>query len=90
MNHILPSVICSAVIQGDAKTPNMLKKYTNLTRDGNDKLYADGAQIVTADLMATNGVLFIIDEVLLTDEGNVEARQIEPMQAENPSLKVNG
>lgn len=67
-NHIFPNVICSAVIQGDVKTPNMLKKYTNLTRDSDNKLYADGAQIVNADLMATNGVLFIIDDVLLTDE----------------------
>ena len=62
-------MICSEIIQGDVKTMNLLKKYTNLTRDANDKLYAHGTQIVTADIMGTNGVLHIIDDVLLTDEG---------------------
>ena len=68
-NHIFPDVICSEIIQGDVKTMNLLKKYTNLTRDANDKLYVHGTQIVTADIMGTNGVLHIIDDVLLTDEG---------------------
>ena len=68
-NHIFPNVICSGIIQGDVKTVNLLKKYTNLTRDVDDKLYADGAQMAITDLMATNGVLHIIDDILLTDEG---------------------
>lgn len=67
-NHLLPNVVCSSVIQGDAQTPNILNKHTKLIRDENDKLYVDGAQIVTSDVMATNGVLHIIDDVLIPDE----------------------
>ena len=75
-NHILPNVVCSSVIQGDTKTPNMLKKYTNLTRDVDDKLYANGVQIVNTDIMGTNGVLYIIDDVLLTDEGTLYLHEL--------------
>ncbi|XP_045157797.1 transforming growth factor-beta-induced protein ig-h3-like [Mercenaria mercenaria] len=67
-NHLLPNVICSAIIQGETRTSNVLKKRTNLSRDADDKLYVDGAQIVTSDIMATNGVLYIIDDVLIPEE----------------------
>jgi transforming growth factor-beta-induced protein len=66
---LLPNVVCSSVIQGDTQTPNFLNKQTKLTRDADDKLYVDGAQIITSDVMATNGVLYIIDDVLIPDEG---------------------
>ncbi|XP_071119590.1 transforming growth factor-beta-induced protein ig-h3-like [Haliotis cracherodii] len=67
-NHVLPNVICSAVIQGHAKSYNLLNAYINLTRDDNDKVFVDKAQIVQKDLMATNGVIHLIDDVLVPDE----------------------
>ncbi|XP_067677411.1 transforming growth factor-beta-induced protein ig-h3-like [Haliotis asinina] len=67
-NHVLPNVICSAIIQGHAKSYNLLNAYINLTRDDNDKLFVGKAQIVEKDLMATNGVIHVIDDVLVPDE----------------------
>jgi len=67
-NHLLPNVICSSVIEGEARTQNLLERYANMTRDLDNKLYVDGAQVVGSDVMATNGVLHIIDDVLLPDE----------------------
>ncbi|KAL3869818.1 hypothetical protein ACJMK2_042451 [Sinanodonta woodiana] len=67
-NHVLPSVVCSAVIQGQTQAKNALGNYINLTRDDDNKLYVSGAQVISKDNMATNGVLYIIDDVLLVDD----------------------
>ncbi|CAG2201299.1 BIGH3 [Mytilus edulis] len=40
----------------------------NLTRAADDKLFVNGAQSVDIDVMATNGVLYVIDDILVPDE----------------------
>ena len=76
-NHVFPDVVCSGVIQGHAKTRNLLNKYTNLTRTDDGKVYADGAQVIVADTVGTNGVLHIIDDVLVPDEGDYFTRYLD-------------
>lgn len=41
----------------------------NLTKDDDGKLFINGAQAVSSDVVATNGVMYVIDEVLVPDEG---------------------
>ena len=45
-HHLLPNVICSAIIHGKVQTPNTLNEYVNLTRDADDKLFLEKAQLV--------------------------------------------
>ncbi|KAK7101208.1 transforming growth factor-beta-induced protein ig-h3-like [Littorina saxatilis] len=66
--HVLPHVICSAVIQGKAMSRNLLHNFLNLTRTDDDKVFVNDAQVVRADVMATNGVLHVIDDVLVPDD----------------------
>lgn len=68
-NHILPNIICSAPIQGHVRTPNLLGQHLQLHRDEDGKLFVNSAQIVVRDIMTTNGVLYLIDEVLVPDGG---------------------
>lgn len=72
-NHVLPNVICSAVIQGTKYSINLLNKNLRLERDEDDKLFVEGVQIIDIDVMGTNGVLYLIDEVLLSDDGTFGA-----------------
>ena len=67
-NHILPNVICSSAIQGKSKSKNLMNKFVNLTKEADDKIFVNGAQAVETDVMATNGVLYVIDDVLVPDE----------------------
>ncbi|XP_076463207.1 transforming growth factor-beta-induced protein ig-h3-like [Babylonia areolata] len=67
-NHILPNVICTPIIQGKAKTRNQLNAYVNLTRTEDKKLFVNDAQVVRSDVMATNGVMHVIDAVLIPDD----------------------
>ena len=48
---------------------NILRNHLNLTCNKDDKFFVNDAQVVRADLMATNGVLHIIDQVLIPDDG---------------------
>ncbi|XP_067125322.1 transforming growth factor-beta-induced protein ig-h3-like [Centruroides vittatus] len=67
-HHLLPNVICTPALTAPARTINVLGNYLTLSRNENDKLYVDGVQIVARDIVATNGVLHIIDGILLPDE----------------------
>lgn len=67
-NHILPNVICSSAIQGKSKSKNLMNRFVNLTKEADDKIFVNGAQAVETDVMATNGVLYVIDDVLVPDE----------------------
>lgn len=46
-------------------------KFVNLTKVADDKIFVNGAQAVETDVMATNGVLYVIDDVLVPDEGKL-------------------
>ena len=72
--HLLPNVICSEVIQGRAKSRNLLSNFLNLTRSDDGKVFVDDAQVIRADVMATNGVMHIVDAVLVPDDGGLELR----------------
>jgi len=65
--HLLPNVICSSIIEGTVRTPNVLDSFVTLSRDESGKLFVNGVQLVTRDIMATNGVVHIIDGVLVPD-----------------------
>ncbi|XP_061191377.1 transforming growth factor-beta-induced protein ig-h3-like [Saccostrea echinata] len=69
-HHLLPNVICSSAVSDKHKsrTKNQLSNYLRLSRDQNNKYFVENAQIVDRDVMATNGVLHLIDDVILPDE----------------------
>ncbi|KAK8753712.1 hypothetical protein OTU49_001192 [Cherax quadricarinatus] len=67
-NHILPNVICSAAVQGKARTVNLLENYLLLEKTEDDKIFVEDAQVVVRDIVGTNGVLHIVDSPLMPQE----------------------
>jgi transforming growth factor-beta-induced protein len=64
---MLPNVICSTVIQGRARSTTVLGSSLLLERDLEGKLYVNGKQVITRDVMASNGVLHVVDGVLIPE-----------------------
>jgi uncharacterized surface protein with fasciclin (FAS1) repeats len=54
------------------RTFNTLKNFLHFNRTDDGKLFVDGVQVVGKDLMAVNGVVHIIDEILLPEEGKLD------------------
>lgn len=67
-HHLLPNVICSSVITRRARAINKLGKYLVLDQPELDRFTVGDAQFTQRDIMATNGVIHLIDKVLVPDE----------------------
>jgi len=68
-NHLLPNVICSAaVVNEESRTLNLLDKYLKVNLLADSAIAIDGALLVAKDLIATNGVVHVIDKVLVPTE----------------------
>ncbi|XP_023225781.1 transforming growth factor-beta-induced protein ig-h3-like [Centruroides sculpturatus] len=66
-SHISPHVVCSSAVVNVGYVSNLLNGELKLTRDENDKLFVDDVQIVAHDMVGTNGVVHIVEEVLIPD-----------------------
>nr|CAI5842344.1 unnamed protein product [Callosobruchus analis] len=69
-HHFTAHTICSKAIIGNATTHNVQGDLLNLERSDDDEVLFEGkAKIVEADIIATNGVIHLIDEVIIPDSG---------------------
>lgn len=44
----------------------------DVLRDADDKLFINGSQIQVRDVMTTNGVVHVIDTVLMSENGKIK------------------
>jgi len=63
--HLLPFVICSSVIQGRIRARNSLNKYLRMSRGEDDDVMIESSHVMERDQMAVDGVLHIIDQVIM-------------------------
>ena len=76
-HHLLPNVICSGVVDGKAKTVNSLNKYVILERDEQDVLFIEGVKLVMTDIVASNGVIHVIDDVIIPESSRSVPEALE-------------
>lgn len=62
--HVLPSKVMAADVAGQVLDP-VTAGGTTIHVDGTDGVTVDGAKVVTADIACSNGVIHVIDAVLL-------------------------
>ncbi|XP_037528927.1 transforming growth factor-beta-induced protein ig-h3 [Rhipicephalus sanguineus] len=65
--HLLNHVICTTAVPGSARVRSVNGDPVTLSRDG-DRLLADGSPVSARDLMATNGVLHVLDHILMSQD----------------------
>ena len=62
--HVLPGAVMAADVSGKVLDPATAGGAT-VHVDGTDGVTVNGAKVVTADIACTNGVIHVIDKVLL-------------------------
>ena len=68
-NHVVDCVTCSAAISEHTQRVKTLQDtFLGVTRHSYG-VFVNDAQVLTSDVMASNGVVHVIDKVLITDEG---------------------
>ena len=53
------------VIQGRARTNNLLGDLVLLERDNKNTLSVEGVELIMTDIMATNGVIHVVNDVII-------------------------
>lgn len=67
-HHIVAHTVCSCAIVGNATTHNVVGEILSLQRSDDDKLlFENSAKIVKTDIVGTNGVVHLIDVVVMPD-----------------------
>jgi len=65
--HILKLEICSAAILGHASLHSLEGQKVNLTCDINDLMRVNNIAVRSGDILATNGLIHVLDEILVPD-----------------------
>ena len=69
-HHIVPHTVCSSVIEGRIQTTNILRDAIRFHKDAETgNIYVNGAEMLTRDVMAKNGVIHFISKVLIPVAG---------------------
>ena len=76
-NHVLPNVVCSGVVEGRVKTNNLLSSLLLLSRSEAGEVTVEGSKLIIRDMMGTNGVVHLIDRVLVPATANTLATALE-------------
>ena len=63
-HHVLAGAVTSKAVVGKKLSPKTVNG-TSLSVDGTNGVMVSGAKVVTADVKASNGIIHVIDQVLL-------------------------
>lgn len=67
-HHLVPHTVCSTAVQTRLTTMNMDGDTLQLERRPDDgKLFVSGIQIVAKDVVGTNGIIHVIDGIIMPD-----------------------
>ena len=76
-HHLLPNVICSGIVDSKAKTVNSLNKYVVLEKDEQDVISIEGVKLIMTDIVASNGVVHVVDDVIVPESSRSVPEALE-------------
>lgn len=69
LNLLVKGTICTSAVVSQLHVKNVLGNTLHLTKDENEKIRVDGATVDSQNLLGTNGVIHIIEKVLIPTQG---------------------
>jgi len=66
-SHILSDIICSGIVQHKVKVSNIMGRDMMMHIDEDGNVLVEGIKLMLKDKMATNGVIHVIEDVIIED-----------------------
>jgi len=67
-SHILKHAICSGAIQGQVSVTSVGDKQVTMEKNEMGQITVEGVQLVFTDKVATNGVIHVVEDIILTED----------------------
>jgi len=81
-SHILSSIVCSGAMQGRVQVTNDLGDKLIIHRADNGDVYVDKSRLVIRDMVATNGVIHVIDSIIMPTSAKNVVEKLEERNAD--------
>ncbi|GIY24039.1 transforming growth factor-beta-induced protein ig-h3 [Caerostris extrusa] len=75
--HVVKGTLCTAAVVSQVRVKNILDNLLQLTKDEAEKLRVNGALVDSENLVGTNGVIHIIDKVLIPPQARNLLKALE-------------
>ncbi|KAF8797136.1 Transforming growth factor-beta-induced like protein [Argiope bruennichi] len=75
--HIVKGTVCTAAVVSQVKVKNILDNLMQLTKDESEKLRVNGALVDSENILGTNGVIHVIDKVLIPPQARNLLKALE-------------
>jgi len=67
-SHVLKHAICSGAVQGQVSVTSVGGRQVRMERVGRDQVTVEGVQLIFSDKVATNGVIHVVDDIIITQD----------------------
>ncbi|XP_078680434.1 transforming growth factor-beta-induced protein ig-h3-like isoform X1 [Branchiostoma floridae x Branchiostoma belcheri] len=68
LHHVIPHTICADAVTGRHRSVSMAGEDLKVERDSDDKIFVNTAQVIQGNVMGYNGVVHVIDNVLIPNK----------------------
>ena len=85
--HVVPRSLMAADLSDQQRLETLLGEDIFITLD-NGEAFVNGIRIVQNDIVATNGIVHVVEEVLLPDDGQNELILIPELVSSNAELSI--
>ncbi|GFR31261.1 transforming growth factor-beta-induced protein ig-h3 [Trichonephila clavata] len=77
LEHVVKGTLCTAAVVSQVRVKNILDNYLQLTKDEAEKLRINGALVDSENILGTNGVIHVIDKVLIPPQARNLLKALE-------------
>jgi len=81
-SHILSTIVCSGAMQGRVQVTNDHGDKLIIHRADSGELYADRSRLVIRDIVGTNGVIHVVDKVIIPSSAKTIREELQQRKAD--------
>lgn len=76
-SHIVARTLCSTALSNEAKLRTISESIIPVERNYDNKIFINGGQILIKDILTTNGIIHVIDKVIVPEKAQPFSKAIQ-------------